>query len=232
MEYVTKLVDICLHLDVFLNDQAAALGPWLYLILFAVIFCETGLVVTPILPGDSLLFAAGAIAALPDSPISLPWLLLLLCAAAVLGDFVNYTIGFHLGPKVFRYDDSIFLNKKHLIRTQHFYEKYGSKTIVIARFMPIIRTFAPFVAGIGKMDYRRFFFFNVFGGLAWVSIFLPGGYFFGNNDIVRRNFLLVILAIVFISVLPAAVEVFLARWRSKNSPAADGAEKVLVNDAR
>ena len=154
--------------------------------------------------------------------------MLLLLGGGRLGDFVNYTIGYHLGPKVFRYDNSIFLNKKHLIRTQHFYEKYGSKTIVIARFIPIIRTFAPFVAGIGKMDYRRFFVFNVFGGLAWVSIFLPGGYYFGNNEIVRKNFLLVILAIIFISVLPPVVEVFLAWWRSKNRANANQPDEMLV----
>lgn len=214
MEYLSKLIDIVLHIDVFLNEQAAVLGAWSYLILFAIIFCETGLVVTPILPGDSLLFGVGAIAALAESPLSLPLLVLLLWAAAVLGDAVNYAIGYRLGPKVFRYEDSILFNKKHLIRTQHFYEKYGGKTIVIARFMPIIRTFAPFVAGIGKMNYSWFFVFNVFGGLAWVSIFLVGGYYFGHVPIVKDYFLLVIVAIVVISVMPAAIEVFLA-WRRR-----------------
>src|SRR5262249_27188422 len=159
--------------------------PWLYVVLFAVIFCETGLVVTPFLPGDSLLFAVGALAASPNSTLSLPLLLVLMCVAAVLGDAVNYSIGYWLGPKGFKYDNSWFFNKKHLLRTQHFYEKYGSKTIVLARFIPIIRTFAPFVAGIGQMQYRRFAIYNVAGGIVWVLAFTLAGYKFADQPWVK-----------------------------------------------
>jgi membrane-associated protein len=220
MEFVQQLVDIFLHLDVFLNDWATWMGPWLYVVLFAVIFCETGLVVTPFLPGDSLLFAVGALAANPDSSLSLPLLLGLMCVAAVLGDAVNYSIGYWLGPKVFRYDNSWFFNKKHLLRTQHFYEKYGSKTIVLARFIPIIRTFAPFVAGIGQMQYRRFAIYNVAGGVVWVLGFTLGGYYFGVTEIVKRNFHIVIVAIIIISIMPPVIEYLLSRRKQKAEPAA------------
>lgn len=212
MENFNQLVDIFLHLDVHLNDLAAKFGMGLYFILFLIIFCETGLVVTPFLPGDSLLFAVGALAASPTSQLSIPLLLGLLLAAAIAGDAVNYLIGYHLGPKVFKYENSLLFNKKHLLRTQHFYEKYGGKTIVLARFMPIIRTFAPFVAGIGKMEYRQFSMFNVTGGIAWVLIFLLGGYYFGNMPVVQKNFHYIIVAIIIISVMPAVVEALLA-WR-------------------
>jgi membrane-associated protein len=221
MAYLHQLIDIFLHLDVYLNDKAAAFGPWLYLILFLILFCETGLVVTPILPGDSLLFAVGALAAMDNSSLSLPLLMILLVAAAVLGDWVNYHIGKHVGPKVFRSERSRLLNKKHLIETQQFYERYGAITIVLARFMPIIRTFAPFVAGIGKMEYRKFAFYNFSGGVAWVLSFLLGGYFFGNTPIVKRNFHIVIIAIVVISVLPAIIKFLLSRRKPSsetNSP--------------
>src|SRR5262245_61714132 len=181
MDFVQTLIDILFHLDQHLNGWAEWLGPWLYVVLFAIIFCETGLVVTPFLPGDSLLFAVGALAGRPDSPLSLPLLIGLLITAAVLGDAVNYLVGFQLGPKVFKYENSRLLNKQHLVRTQHFYERYGGKTIILARFIPIIRTFAPFVAGIGKMRYRRFSSFNVVGGVAWVLIFLLGGYYLGSQ---------------------------------------------------
>jgi membrane-associated protein len=193
-----------------------AMGPWFYVLLFAVIFCETGLVVTPWLPGDSLLFAAGAFAAGPESPISLPLMIVLLISAAVIGDTVNYTIGYHLGPKVFKYERSWFFNKKHLAKAQAFYEKYGSKTLILARFVPIVRTFAPFVAGVGRMPYRRFVVFSVSGAVAWVLICVLSGYLFGGLPWVREgsHFEMVVVAIVLISVLPMAVELVLS-WRRK-----------------
>jgi membrane-associated protein len=213
MELLNALLDVVLHLDTHLNEWVGVLGPWLYLVLFVIVFCETGLVVTPFLPGDSLLFAVGATAALADSPLNLPLLIVLLIAAAVLGDAVNYTLGYHIGPRVFSSEKSWLFNKKHLLRTQEFYERYGSKTIVLARFIPIIRTFAPFVAGVGKMEYRRFFVYNVAGGAAWVLICLLSGYFFGGFELVKKNFQLVLLAIIFISLVPPVVEYLLARRR-------------------
>ena len=191
------------------------MGPWLYVVLFAIIFCETGLVVTPFLPGDSLLFAVGALAATVGSPIQLAWLIPLLIIAAVVGDAVNYACGRFIGPKVFQWEGSWLLNRKHLERAQSFYEKYGSKTIVLARFVPIVRTFAPFVAGIGQMQYRRFWFYNVIGGVTWVVLFLLLGYWFGNLEIVKKNFELVIFGIVGLSVLPMVIE----WWRARQSHA-------------
>ncbi len=202
-----------LHPQQHLEALTASMGPWFYLLLFAIIFCETGLVVTPILPGDSLLFAVGALAA-PPSSLSMPLLFVLLAAAAVIGDAVNYALGYRLGPKVFKYEQSRLFNKKHLLRAQAFYEKYGSKTIILARFVPIVRTFAPFVAGIGKMRYPRFFVYNCVGAVAWVGICLYSGYFFGGLPWVTQHFELVVLAIVLISVLPMAVE-FLLAWRQR-----------------
>jgi len=204
MELVHWFVDFFLHLDKHLAEVIQAYGTWTYALLFAIVFLETGLVVTPFLPGDSLLFAAGSFAALGALDPGL--LFLLLAVAAVLGDTVNYAIGAYLGPKVFHYPKSRFFNPEHVRRTHRFYEKYGGKTIIIARFVPIIRTFAPFVAGIGAMSYPRFLAYNVVGGLGWVALCLGAGYFFGNLPFVRRNFSLVILAIVVISVLPALVE--------------------------
>jgi membrane-associated protein len=217
---LNQLLDLFLHLDVYLNDLAAACGPWLYGLLFLVIFCETGLVVTPILPGDSLLFAVGALAATNGSPLNIVLLIVLLAIAGILGDAVNYAIGWYVGPKVFSREKSRLLNKNHLFRAQRFYEKYGGKTIILARFMPIIRTFAPFVAGIGKMKYRRFAIFNVAGGLLWVATFLLGGFYFGNVEQVKDNFTLVILAICIISIMPAVLEVILSR-RRKEPPTND-----------
>src|SRR6202158_2247930 len=188
MELVSHFVDIVLHLDRYLNDQVGAFGAWSYAILFLVVFCETGLVVTPFLPGDSLLFATGALAASEGSPLSLPILLIGLCCSAVAGDAVNYAIGFRIGPKVFRSEQSWLFNKKHLLRAQQFYEKYGGKTIILARFIPIIRTFAPFVAGIGRMRYPRFALYNVVGGAAWVIIFLLAGFYLRNVPSVKNNF--------------------------------------------
>jgi membrane-associated protein len=196
-----------------LAHLVAAMGPWFYVLLFGVVFIETGLVVWPWLPGDSLLFAAGALTTLPGSPVSLPLLIVLLITAAVVGDTVNYTIGYHVGPKVFRSERSRFFNKKHLLRAQAFYEKYGSKTLILARFVPIVRTFAPFVAGIGRMPFRRFILFSIIGGVAWVNICVLAGYFFGGFELVQRNFELVLVAVVAISLMPMAVEFVLSRWR-------------------
>ena len=212
VELIRNLVELFLHLDKHLNVIIQNYGVWTYLLLFVVIFCETGLVVTPILPGDSLLFAAGTFAALGSLNVGL--LFVLLAVAAIGGDTVNYWIGHFVGPKVFREENVRFLNKEYLDRTHRFYEKHGGKTIVLARFIPIIRTFAPFVAGIGRMTYGHFISYNVFGGLAWIAVFLFGGYYFGNIPVVRNNFTLVILAIIFISVLPAAIEFLNQRYRS------------------
>ena len=226
VELLLRFWNVITHLDVHLADWARDMGGWLYVALFVVIFCETGLVVTPFLPGDSLLFAVGALCALDGSPLSLVLIVPLLIAAAVLGDAVNYAVGRKLGPKVFTSETSMLLNKKHLARTQGFYERYGGKTIIIARFIPIIRTFAPFVAGIGHMRYRRFFAFNVVGAVLWVGLFAPAGYLFGNMPFVKKQFHYVILAIIVLSVLPAVIEV--ARgWRAKRVQAPD----VQPNDA-
>jgi membrane-associated protein len=200
-------------LKVLVTSLAAGLGPWFYPLLFLVIFCETGLVVTPFLPGDSLLFLVGALAASPASGLNLALLHIVLIGAAVLGDAVNYAIGYWVGPQVFRYEHSRLFNRKHLFRAQEFYEKYGSKTIILARFVPIVRTFAPFVAGIGRMQYRRFFLYNVLGGAAWVLICLWSGYWFGGIPWVEEHFEAVVVAIIIISVLPMAVEYVLARRR-------------------
>ncbi|MBL8796853.1 MAG: DedA family protein [Planctomycetia bacterium] len=218
----SQIIDVFLHLDVHLNQWAEYFGVWLYVVLFAIVFCETGLVVTPFLPGDSLLFAVGALAASPNSPFSLTLLFVLLTVAAILGDAVNYAIGAWLGPKVFRSENSWLLNKNHLLKTQHFYEKYGGKTIVLARFIPIIRTFAPFVAGIGKMRYTYFAFYNIFGALAWVSIFLFGGYWLAEQPWVKKNFTYVIIAIIIISVMPPVLEFVMSRRRG-----ADGKNPTL-----
>ncbi len=210
-----EVLDYVLHPQPHLEALTVSLGPWFYLLLFGIIFCETGLVVTPFLPGDSLLFAVGALAADSHSSLSLPLLFGLLVVAAVVGDAVNYALGYRLGPKVFKYEQSWFFNKKHLLRAQAFYEKYGSKTIILARFVPIVRTFAPFVAGIGKMRYARFFLYNCVGAVAWVAICLESGYLFGGLTWVKEHFEMVVLAIVFISVLPMIVE-FLLAWRQRS----------------
>jgi membrane-associated protein len=208
MELILNFIDFFIHLDRYLGSLLQDFGAWTYLVLFLVIFCETGLVVTPILPGDSLLFALGAFAANPylKGPLELEWLLISLTVAAILGDTVNYSVGKFIGPKVFHYEDSRFFRREYLERTHRFYEKYGGKTIVIARFMPIIRTFAPFVAGIGRMTYRRFVLFNVAGGILWIASFLLAGYYFGNIPAVKQNFTLVLLVIVILSVLPGCIE--------------------------
>ena len=204
MELVHWFVDFFLHLDQHLAEVIRSYGTWTYALLFAIVFLETGLVVTPFLPGDSLLFAAGSFAALGALDIRL--LFLLLVGAAVLGDNVNYAVGHYLGPRVFHYQRSRFFNPDHLRKTHRFYERYGVKTIIIARFVPIVRTFSPFVAGIGAMSYLRFLAFDVVGGILWVGICTCAGYFFGNMPFVRKNFSLVIVAIVLVSILPALVE--------------------------
>ena len=212
MELVEAAIDIFLHVDEYLDVIIRNYGTWTYALLFFVIFMETGFVVTPFLPGDSLLFAAGTFAALGSLDIF--YLFLLLFVAAVLGDSVNYWIGHLVGPPVFE-NESRLLKKEHLERTQAFYEKHGGKTIVLARFMPIVRTFAPFVAGVGTMAYSRFFFYNLFGGFLWTGFFLFLGYFFGNIDVVRRNFELVIPVIIIISVLPMIFEIVKSRNEKK-----------------
>ena len=211
--------ELLFHLDKHLAELTASYGTWTYAILFVVVFCETGLVVTPFLPGDSLLFAAGALCSLGSLDIGLLWLLLVV--AAIAGDTVNYQIGNYLGPKVLRGEQSWLFNKKHLDRTHEFFERYGGKTIIIARFVPIIRTFAPFVAGVGAMTYRRFLVYNVVGGVAWVTGFLLAGYWFGNQPWVKKNFSVVILAIIFLSVLPMVIEYFrhVQAARRQKSPA-------------
>lgn len=203
---VLQALDVFLHVDVHLNNLVVMLGPWIYLLLFLIIFCETGLVVMPFLPGDSLLFAAGALAAIDGSPMNVHALAICLMVAAVLGDAVNYTIGHRVGPRIFSSETSRFLNRAHLDHTRLFYEKHGGKTVILARFFPIIRTFAPFVAGIGRMSYRRFASYNIIGALAWVPPFLYGGYFLGNIPQIKDNFHIVIVAILIISVMPAVIE--------------------------
>ena len=215
MELLAQVWDIFLHLDVHLNGWAGTLGPWLYVVLFAVVFCETGLVVTPFLPGDSLLFAAGALASRAGSPINLWILIPVIFAAAVIGDSVNYEIGKWLGPKVFTRKDSWLLNQNHLHKAHAFYEKYGGKTIILARFIPIIRTFAPFVAGIGKITYLHFISYNIIGAAMWVLLFVFGGYWFADLPLVQNHFHYVIVAIIVISVLPAVYEVWAERRKSK-----------------
>ena len=205
MDLLRQLIDIFLHLDAHLDAWGTAIGPLLYVVLFLIIFCETGLVVTPFLPGDSLLFAAGALAARPGFPLHIGWVVLLLSVAGVVGNMVNYWIGYRVGPKVFSSESSKLFNKKYLLNAQAFYDRYGGKTIVLARFIPIIRTFAPFVAGIGKMSYARYMVYNLLGTLPWVGGFAFGGYFFGNLPTVKRNFHFVVVAIIVISVMPAVI---------------------------
>jgi len=207
---ILKLIDIFIHLDVYLGDIISQYGTLTYLLIFFIIFIETGLVVTPFLPGDSLLFAAGTFAALGALDVKI--LVLLLVVAAILGDTANYWIGHYIGPRAFS-GEVRFLKKEYLERTHEFYERHGGKTIILARFIPIIRTFAPFVAGIGEMTYSHFITYNVVGGIAWVALFTFGGYFFGTLPIVKENFSLVVMAIIFISVLPGVFEYIKERLR-------------------
>ena len=212
MELLKDFIEIFLHLDKHLSAVIQAYGGWTYVILLLIIFCETGLVVTPILPGDSLLFAIGPFAAL--GALELEYLLAGLTIAAILGDSLNYAIGHYMGPKVFSKKNSRIFRKEYLDKTHRFYEKYGAKTIILARFVPIVRTFAPFVAGIGAMSYGRFLTYNIVGGVLWICLFVLGGYFFGGLPIVKQNFTLVILAIIALSVMPGVIEFIRARRQS------------------
>jgi membrane-associated protein len=213
MEFMLTIIDYFLHLDAHLGVVINNYGTWTYLILFLIIFAETGFVVTPFLPGDSLLFAAGALSA--SLGVLDPWLLFgLLSIAAVLGDSINYSIGHAIGPRVFK-EDVRFLKREYLERTHEFYEKHGGKTIILARFMPIIRTFAPFVAGVGAMTYQKFILYNIVGGVIWVGLFTFLGYFFGNIPVVQHNFTYVILGIIIVSVLPPLFEILRERSRSR-----------------
>ena len=214
MELIQHLIEFILHIDKHLADIISQYGTLTYAILFVIIFAETGFVITPFLPGDSLLFATGALAANPAMNLNIHLMALILIVAAIIGNMVNYQVGRWVGPAVFNRNYKL-LKKEYLDRTQQFYEKHGGKTIIYSRFMPIIRTFAPFVAGIGKMNYGRFAFFNFVGGLAWVVIFLYVGFFFGNSDFVKNNFSAVIVAIIFISLLPIVFEAVKARNAKK-----------------
>jgi membrane-associated protein len=211
--FLTTFIDIILHLDIHLQWVIETYDVWTYAILFLVIFCETGLIVTPFLPGDSLLFAAGAFAALGSLNLSL--LFLIIFVAAVLGDFVNYSLGNYVGPKIFKKEKSLLFNKNYLMKTEAFYEKHGPKTIIAARFMPIIRTFAPFVAGIGKMGWLKFVAYNIIGAVLWCVVFLLGGYFFGNIQIVKENFTLVIMVIIVLSFVPVVKELVMHYWKNR-----------------
>ncbi len=210
MDIIINFIDFFIHLDKYLPAIIQSFGIWAYILVFLIVFCETGLVVTPILPGDSLLFALGALAT--QGALNIEILLVSLCIAAIAGDTVNYSIGHFIGPKVFHYEGSRFFKKEYLLKTHQFYEKHGGKTIVLARFVPIIRTFAPFVAGVGAMSYAKFILYNISGGIAWVCLFLLGGYFFGNIPSVKNNFTLVIMAIIIISVMPGVV----GYWRQRS----------------
>lgn len=203
--HLPLILDLFFHLDQHLNVWVGALGPWIYVVLFAIVFCETGLVIMPLLPGDSLLFALGALAATSGAALQVPLLLVVMGSAAILGDTVNYAFGYRIGPRIFHSATSWWLNRKHLREAEAFYERHGGKAIIFARFVPIIRTFAPFVAGIGRMRYRRFAFCNVVGGVAWVASFLAVGYYFGNLPVMKRNFEFVVVGIIAVSTLPVLV---------------------------
>lgn len=205
------LLDFILHIDQYMISMVQNYHAWAYVLLFAIIFCETGLVVTPFLPGDSLLFVAGAIAALPGMPLEIHLLVLILFVAAVLGDSSNYAIGHYFGRKLFRNPKSKIFKQSHLDKTHEFYKKYGGKTIILARFIPVVRTFAPFVAGMGKMHYYYFMLYNLIGGAVWVTAFCYAGYLFGDLPVVQENLKLLIVAIIFVSILPAAIEVVRAK---------------------
>ena len=219
MELLKKILDIALHLDKYLSAIILQYGIWTYAILFVVIFVETGFVVMPFLPGDSLLFAAGTFAAL--KALKIGWLLLILSVAAVLGDTINYWVGRRLGPKVFSREDARFFKKEYLDRTHAFYEKHGGKTIIIARFVPIIRSFAPFVAGVGRMSYGRFLSFNVIGGIGWVLLLTGAGYFFGTIPFVKNNYSIAVLVIIAISTVPIGVEYLRNRRKKASAPSKD-----------
>ncbi|MGE4924719.1 DedA family protein [Yersinia enterocolitica] len=215
MEFIRFVIDFILHIDVHLAELVAQYGVWVYGILFLILFCETGLVVTPFLPGDSLLFVAGALASLPSNDINVHTMVALMVTAAILGDAINYTIGRVFGEKLFSNPDSKIFRRSYLDKTHQFYEKHGGKAIILARFVPIIRTFAPFVAGMGKMSYRHFAAYNVIGALVWVLLFTYAGYWFGNMPFVQDNLKLLIVAIIVVSILPGVFEV----WRHRRAAA-------------
>ncbi|MCL2895216.1 DedA family protein [Brenneria tiliae] len=207
MEFIRFIIDFILHIDVHLAELVAQYGVWIYAILFLILFCETGLVVTPFLPGDSLLFVAGALAALPSNALDVHLMVFLMLVAAILGDAVNYTIGRLFGEKLFSNPDSKIFRRSYLDKTHRFYDRHGGKTIILARFVPIVRTFAPFVAGMGHMSYRHFAFYNVTGALLWVLLFTYAGYLFGDLPVVQENLKLLIVAIILVSILPGVIEI-------------------------
>jgi membrane-associated protein len=211
MGFIEGAMDVVLHIDAYLAAWSASLGPWLYAVLFFIIFSETGFVVTPFLPGDSLLFAVGALCSIPESNLDVYSILFLLVTAGILGNVVNYFIGYKIGPKIFDRKNPRFFNRAHLMRAHGFYEKHGAITIVVTRFIPILRTFSPFVAGVCKMSYKKFLAYNVLGSALWVSLFTVGGFVFGNLPSVKNNFHIVIGAIVIISFVPVAVELIKQR---------------------
>ncbi len=215
MEFIHFVIDFILHIDVHLAELVAQYGVWIYGILFLILFCETGLVVTPFLPGDSLLFVAGALAALPSNSIDVHLMVFLMVCAAILGDAVNYTIGRLFGEKLFSNPNSKIFRRSYLDKTHKFYEKHGGKTIILARFVPIVRTFAPFVAGMGHMSYRHFAAYNVIGALLWVLLFTYAGYLFGDLPVVQENLKLLIVAIILVSILPGVIEI----WRHRRAAA-------------
>ncbi len=217
MEIIHYIIDFILHIDAHLVELIAEYGTWIYAILFLIIFCETGLVVTPFLPGDSLLFVAGTLAAVGSNNINVHLMVLLLIGAAVLGDAVNYMIGKFFGEKLFSNPNSKIFKQSYLEKTHAFYEKYGGKTIILARFVPIIRTFAPFVAGMGHMSYKRFASFNVIGGVIWVSIFMYIGYFFGGQEFVKKNLSFIMIGIIIVSIIPGIIEVWRIRRKEKRA---------------
>jgi len=211
-----KLIDFIIHIDRHLAEIIAAYGLWTYVILFLIIFAETGLVVMPLLPGDSLLFAAGAFCAKPETGLNVHTMALLLFVAAVIGDTLNYWIGNKIGPAVFKREDSIWLRRKHLDKAHEFFERYGGRAVILARFVPIVRTFVPFVAGVGAMTYSRFIAYNIIGGFVWIYFFTYAGYLFGNQPFVQKNFKLVIVAIIVLSVVPIVIE-FIKEWRKSRA---------------
>lgn len=226
MHLLAQLADLFLHLDKHLDMVIQQYGLWTYALFFVIVFCETGLVVTPFLPGDSLLFAAGAIAA--KGNLNITFIFFLLLSAALLGDNVNYWLGFFIGPRVFRKEDSRFLKRAHLDKTQAFYHKYGGKTLIMARFVPIVRTFAPFVAGIGRMKYMTFLAYSVSANLLWVTACTMSGFLLGNIPVVKKNFELAILAIIMISVLPMLIEVYRHRQQAQSAGDSETAPRASV----
>lgn len=219
MDLLKQLIDFILHAENHLVWFINNYGLWVYALLFAIIFCETGLVVTPFLPGDSLLFAVGALTARPEMNLRLEFIIPLLLVAAIVGDGVNYAIGKWIGPRVFHFESNRFFNRDHLLKAHAFYEKYGGRAIILARFVPIVRTFAPFVAGVGTMEYRKFLIYNVTGAILWVGLFTGAGHLFGGLEIVQKNMKIVILGIIFVSVLPIVWEMGKA-WIEKRKTAA------------